>query len=215
VADLALEDGWVAPGLAEEFPKLAITWCLIERGSGRSPPEVKERLREMSNRYTGGKAVQLRQEPVPWAYRVFFRQVGLDPDEQRTPAEQAALDRMKLGGFKSSNLLDDAMLIATVETGVPLIALDADKLATTPGLRLSKEGEKLGATRPLSDNQIVIADADKPLAILFGEIGEHAGVTPKTERIILNAISVSGVPRVSIEEALWTAAELMNSATGY
>jgi DNA/RNA-binding domain of Phe-tRNA-synthetase-like protein len=169
----------------------------------------------MSNRYTGGKAVQLRQEPVPWAYRVFFRQVGLDPDEQRTPAEQAALDRMKLGGFKSSNLLDDAMLIATVETGVPLIALDADKLATTPGLRLSKEGEKLGATRPLSDNQIVIADADKPLAILFGEIGEHAGVTPKTERIILNAISVSGVPRVSIEEALWTAAELMNSATGY
>ena len=211
MADPALEDGWVDPELAAEFPALSITWCLLERGSGRTPPEIKQRLREMSNRYTGGKAVQLRQEPVPWAYRVFFRQVGLDPDLQRTPPEQAALDRMKWGGFRSTNLLDDAMLIATVETGVPLIALDADRLATEPGLRLSKEGETLGEHRPLSDSQILIADADKPLAILFGEIGEHAGVTPKTTRTILIAVSVKGVPRVSIEEALWTAADLMTS----
>lgn len=212
MVDPALEDGWVAPELAAEFPQLAISWCLLERGSGRSPPEVKERLREMSNRFTGGKAVQLRQEPVPWAYRVFFRQVGLDPDRQRTPPEQAALDRMKWGGFRSANLLDDAMLIATVETGVPLIALDADRLATEPGLRLSRKGETLGEHRPLSDRQILIADADKPLAILFGEIGEHAGVTPRTTRTILVAVSVKGVPRVSIEEALWTAAELMSGA---
>jgi DNA/RNA-binding domain of Phe-tRNA-synthetase-like protein len=212
MADPLLEDGWVDPELAAEFPHLTISWCLLERGSGRTPPEIKERLREMSNRFTGGKAVQLRQEPVPWAYRVFFRQVGLDPDQQRTAPEQAALDRMKWGGFRSTNLLDDAMLIATVETGVPLIALDADKLATEPGLRLSREGEKLGEHRPLSDSQILIADADKPLAILFGEIGGHAGVTPKTTRTILIAVSVKGVPRVSIEEALWTAADLMTSS---
>ena len=212
MADPVLEDGWVDPELAGEFPHLTISWCLLERGSGRTPPEIKERLREMSNRFTGGKAVQMRQEPVPWAYRVFFRQVGLDPDQQRTAPEQAALDRMKWGGFRSTNLLDDAMLIATVETGVPLIALDADRLATEPGLRLSREGETLGEHRPLSDSQILIADADKPLAILFGEIGAHAGVTPKTTRTILIAVSVKGVPRVSIEEALWTAADLMTSS---
>jgi DNA/RNA-binding domain of Phe-tRNA-synthetase-like protein len=209
VADPVLEDGWVDPELAGEFPQLSITWCLLERGSGRTPREIKERLREMSNRYTGGKAVQLRQEPVPWAYRVFFRQVGLDPDEQRTAPEQAALDRMKWGGFRSTNLLDDAMLIATVETGVPLMALDADRLSTEPGLRLSRPGETLGPNRPLSDSQIIVADADKPLAILFGQIGEHAGVTPQTTRTLLVAVTVKGVPRVSIEEALWTAAELM------
>ena len=34
---------------------------------------------------------------------------------------------MKHGGFRSTNLLDDAILIATVETGVPLVAFDADR----------------------------------------------------------------------------------------
>ena len=32
---------------------------------------------------------QLRTRPVPRAYRVFFRHVGLDPDVERTPVEQA------------------------------------------------------------------------------------------------------------------------------
>ena len=130
--------------LEGEFPALRLRWIEHEGGSGRTPPEIKERLRGLSNRYTGGKAVHLRQEPIPWAYRVFFRQVGIDPDDHRTPAEQAALDRMKHGAFRSRNLLDDALVIATVETGVPLIALDADRVGTPLGLRLSHAGERLG-----------------------------------------------------------------------
>ena len=50
----------------------------------------------------------MRQDPVPWAYRVFWRQVGIDPDTDRTPVEQIALDRLKRGGLRSRNLLDDA-----------------------------------------------------------------------------------------------------------
>ncbi len=61
----------------------------------------------------------MRQDPVPWAYRVFWRQVGIDPDTDRTPVEQIALDRLKWGGLRSRNLLDDAITIATLETGVP------------------------------------------------------------------------------------------------
>jgi hypothetical protein len=41
---------------------------------------VKERLRELSDRFTGAQAITLRQKPIPWAYRVFFRHIGLDPD---------------------------------------------------------------------------------------------------------------------------------------
>ena len=37
---------------------------------------------------------------------MFFRQVGIDPDERRTPVEQIVLDRLQHGGFKSRNLLD-------------------------------------------------------------------------------------------------------------
>ena len=210
--ELDLRDGWVEPDLAEEFPELGVVYVRLDVRPARTPTSVKERLATLSNRFTGSKVVHMRQEAVPWAYRVFFRQVGIDPDQHRTPIEAVALERMRAGQFQSRSLLDDAMLIATVETGVPLIALDADKLATEPGLRLSREGETLGEHRPLSDSQILVADADKALAILFGQIGEHAGVTPKTTRTILIAISVKGVPRVSIEEALWTAAELMTGS---
>ena len=207
-----IEAGWLDPDLREEFPELRLRWIEQAGGSGRSPAEVKERLRGLSNRYTGGKAVHLRQEPIPWAYRVFFRQVGIDPDDHRTPAEQAALDRMKHGSFRSRNLLDDALVIATVETGVPLLALDADRVTPPLGLRLSHDGERLGGEgRPLSVRQIVVADADRSVAVLFGEWAEGCGVHPATERMLLCAIQVKGVPEISIEEALWTASEVLRT----
>ena len=27
----------------------------------------------------------MRQQPIPWAYRVFYRHIGLDPDEHAHP----------------------------------------------------------------------------------------------------------------------------------
>ena len=201
-----IEAGWVDADLEVEFPELRLRWIEHEGGSGRTPPEIKERLRALSDRYTGGKAVHLRQEPIPWAYRVFFRQVGIDPDDHRTPAEQAALDRMKHGSFRSRNLLDDALVIATVETGVPVMALDADTVTTPLGLRLSHEGERLGGPegRPLSVRQIVLADPDRSVAVLFGDIAEERGVEPATKRMLLCSVQVKGVPEISVEEALWT-----------
>jgi DNA/RNA-binding domain of Phe-tRNA-synthetase-like protein len=155
----------------------------------------------------------MRQEAVPWAYRVFFRQVGIDPDSHRTPVEQAALDRMKWGGFRSANLVDDALLIATIETGVPVLAFDGDRVGTAIGLRLSRPGEQLGDSgRPLSDRQIVVADEDRSLAVLFDEVSEEHGVSWESERMVLAALEVKGVPRISVEEALWMAAEVLQTA---
>ena len=37
-----------------------------------------------------------------------MRGIGLDPDEQRTPVEEVALERLRKGGFPSKSLLDDA-----------------------------------------------------------------------------------------------------------
>lgn len=210
-----IETGWVDADLEVEFPELRLRWIPYEGGSGPTPPEIKERLRKLSDRYTGGKAVHLRQEPIPWAYRVFFRQVGIDPDDHRTPAEQAALDRMKHGSFRSRNLLDDALVIATVETGVPVMALDADKVTPPLGLRLSQEGERLGGEegRPLSVRQIVLADPDRSVAVLFGDIAEERGVDPATERMLLCSVQVKGVPEISVEEALWTATEVLRTGS--
>lgn len=207
---MTVERGTVSGDLAAEFPGLGIHWIRIETGSGTSPDAVRLRLREMSNRITGPKAIQMRQETVPWAYRVFFRQVGIDPDERRTPAEQVVLDRLKHGGFRSRNLLDDAITIATFETGVPLIAFDADSTGLPLHLRLARPGELMGAAgRPLSSGQIVIADDERPLAVLFGDLDPDRGVTPATRRMTVSAVQVGGVPDIAVEEALWTVEEIV------
>jgi hypothetical protein len=51
----------------------------------------------------------------------------------------------------------------------------------------------------------VIADERRPLALLFGATAEGRGVHPKTERIMVVALTVRGVPEIAVEEALWLA----------
>jgi DNA/RNA-binding domain of Phe-tRNA-synthetase-like protein len=203
-----LEPGWIAEELRVEFPELRLVTTTIDGGPARSPTPVKDRLRVLSNRYTGQKAIALRQQPIPWAYRVFFRQVGIDPDDHRTPVEAYALERMRAGGFQSQNLLLDALTIATVETGVPVVAFDETALDGPLGLRLSEPGELLGgAGRPLSSRQVVIADAERSVAVLFADFAEGVEPRSKTRRLRLASVQVKGVPDVSVEEALWTVAE--------
>jgi DNA/RNA-binding domain of Phe-tRNA-synthetase-like protein len=196
----------VAPAVAEEFPGLGIAWTTVETRSGRSPRQVKDRLRELSNRFHGGHAIQMRQKPIPWAYRVFFRQIGLDPDQTRTPVEELALERMKRGGFPSRSQLDDALTIAIIETGVALRAFDADRTEGRLGIRASAPGEAFeGRPGDLPSGTLVIADELRPVALLFGATAEGRGVQPKTQRIMLAALTVKGVPEIAVEEALWLA----------
>lgn len=205
--------GSVSAELREEFPGLGLRYRLVDRGSGRSPKVVKERLRELSDRFTGAQAITMRQKPIPWAYRVFFRHIGLDPDRTLTPIEQLSLDRMKQGRFRSQNLLDDALTIAIVETGVAVRAFDADKVVGEPNLRGSDHGEPLaGRPGPLPPGTLVIADHRRPLALLFGATGAEIGVHPHTRRTLLVAIQVKGVSDVVADEALWLAASVMSTA---
>jgi DNA/RNA-binding domain of Phe-tRNA-synthetase-like protein len=204
------ESGWVAPELREEFEGLALRYAVIDRGSGRSPAEVKSRLKELGNRFAGPQAINLRHQPIPWAYRVFYRHIGLDPDEQPTPVEELALERMKKGGFGSKNLLDDALTIAIVESKVALRAFDADKLEGGLGIRPTSAGEGLeGRPGSLPEGTLVIADAARPVSLLFGTTADGRGVHPKTKRTTLCAIGVKGVPDIAIEEAIWLAADVL------
>jgi DNA/RNA-binding domain of Phe-tRNA-synthetase-like protein len=208
--DAVPEAGWVAPELHEEFPGLALRYLLVGSGSGRSPRQVKDRLAQLSNRFSGPQAIALRHQPIPWAYRVFFRQIGLDPDEQSTPVEAVALERIKRGGFVSQSLLDDALTIAIIESGVAMRAFDADRAEGRLGIRQSTDGEGLeGRPGALPTGTLVIADEARPLALLFGATGSGRGVNPKTRRMILASIQVQGVPDISVEEALWLAVSVI------
>jgi DNA/RNA-binding domain of Phe-tRNA-synthetase-like protein len=208
--DPDLRGGWVAPEVADEFPDLGLVMAEVEASGGGTSPQVRERLRVLSNRFTGARAVTLRQEPVPWAYRVFFRQVGIDPDERRTPIEQIAIDRLTHGGFKPEGRVQDALLIATLETAVPILAFDADRVDGELGLRLTRTGELLGGDgRSLAGSQIAVADRSRALAVLFADTAATVLPGKRTERVLLAAVRVKGVPALSIEEALWSAAELL------
>lgn len=204
------EPGWIEPVLAEELPGLAILTTTIKASPSRTPKEVREQLEILSSRMSGQQAIQLRQRPIPWAYRVFFRNVGLDPDETRTPIEEVVLDRLQQGGYRSENLVQDALRIAIAETGVALRAFDADRLEGRLGLRQSQPDEPFaGRASPLPDGTLVIADERRAVAYLFGRAAEGAEPGRRTTRVCLAAIQVAGVPDVAVEEAVWRAASIM------
>ena len=210
--EVAPEPGWIEPQLAEEFPGLSIATTSLETTTGRSPEALKERLRILSDRIAGAQAIQLRQQPIPWAYRVFFRHIGLDPDRTRTPIEQLIFERIHGGRFKSQNRIDDALTIAMVEVGVALRAFDAERVDGRIGMRLAEEGERFeGRVSPLPDGTIVIADERRPLGILFGRTADGRGVRRGTGRVMLAAIGVLGVPDIALEEALWVAGSALRA----
>lgn len=210
--EVAPEPGWVEPGLAAEFPGLGLLQTTVGAGAGRSPKELKQRLNALSDRFGGAQAVNLRQQPIPWAYRVFFRHIGLDPDETLTPPEQLGLDRMRDGRYRSRGRVDDSLVIAIAETGVALTAFDADRVEGRLGLRQTAEGEEFeGRITPLLAGTIVIADEQRPLAVLFGQIAEGRGPSRGTERTTFAAIRVEGIPEIALEESLWVAASAMSA----
>jgi DNA/RNA-binding domain of Phe-tRNA-synthetase-like protein len=196
--------------LKAEFPGLGLARVDVTARPGRSPRELRQRLRHLSDQVHGSRALSQRREPIASAYRIFFRQIGIDPEDFRPPAEAAMLERLRAGWFRSRNLLDDALLVALVETGVAVRAFDTDRITGELGLRISQPRERLAKTGlELPDGTIVIADEHDSIALIFGDTGPERGVSPDTARISLCAVQVRGVPDISVEEALWTASDIL------
>lgn len=220
--------GWCEAQVEEELPQLRVALESVQlprhaTPSRSSPETVRQRLAALSDRFNGAKAVNLRREPVTAAYRVFFRHIGLDPDIVRTPIEAAVLERMLDGGFLPKCLLADVLLIALLDTGVPVWALDAETIEGQVGVRTSRAGEILGgvvAPAPSGDGlgaqlpaqsedqavgagQLVVADGRRALALLFADPTPAHRPSGRSRKLLLYSLQVAGVPWLAIEEALW------------
>ncbi len=204
--------GWVAPHIAAEFPGLGVAWVEVGAEPGKSPDGTRRRLRDLSDRFYGSHAIRMRERPIPWAYRVFFRQIGLDPDRTRTPVEQLAFERVHDGAFLSAGLPTDALTIATVETGVALRAVDAERIEGELGIRDAAPGESLPGGGDLAAGTLVIADDVAPVGLLFGETAPGHRVGSGCRRVAIVAIQVNAVPQIAVEEALWMAAGELSEA---
>jgi phenylalanyl-tRNA synthetase beta chain len=74
-------------------------------------------------------------------------------------------------------------------TGQPVHAFDADKITGTVTVRKAKKNEKLillgGETKKLSEEDIVIADEQRVLALAGIKGGTHAGISESTKNVFL------------------------------
>ena len=206
--DVRPADGIVDPELAAELPGLRLRWAVADGRPGRTPPELRARLDDVTSRFRGSNAVLLRSRPVPHAYRVLFRHLGLDPDRDRTPVEQAAVQRLLTGAFCSGDRLTDALTLSVIETGVPITAFDDAALHGGIVLRAARAGETIADREYAHDvpaGRLVLADAAGPVAVLFGRLSDRHAPTGRTRRLRLVAVRAPGVPEAHVDEALWLA----------
>src|SRR4051794_41365988 len=124
---LDVRPGWIDAALARELPGLGIACIEAPAPAGRSASHgLDARLRALADRYAGPRAVTMRREPVPAAYRAFSRHVGLDPDVDRPPVEAVVVERLMHGGFRARGGVGDALLVGALETGGAPLALRAN-----------------------------------------------------------------------------------------
>lgn len=215
--DLRAASGFVEEELSAELPGLRLDWMTMARGPRSSSRPLVSRLNALSNRYRGASVVAMRTQPIPHAYRTFFRQIGLDPDVDRIPSEQAAVTRLLHGGFRPRGALEDALLVALIETGVPVWALDADLVDPGGlGIRSTVAGDRIGRGEQaisVPPGRLVVADtSDRIHAMLFGDLAPGHGVGMRTRRVAVFSVGVEGVPAIHVEEALWVCAEALRAA---
>lgn len=210
MGEQAVKGGWVSPELAAEFPGLAVYWLTVTARPGKTPKAVRERMRMLAGRISGATVVQSRQDTVPYSYRVLWRRLGVDPDTDRTPVEELMVQRLEHGGLPSRGMPNDAVVVATLETGVPVFVADAAKLSGSPGLRPAVAGETLGGMEGmLRAGEVIYADEQAPLARLDGQVASDYAVDDATTAIAVCALAASTVSQVEIEEALWIAADML------
>ena len=95
-------------------------------------------------------------------------------------------------GLRPINNIVDITNFILLETGQPLHVFDLDELAENRiVVRRAKQNEKIvaldGNEYKLSTDNLVIADAKKPVAIAGVMGGEHSGVTEKTVDVLIES----------------------------
>jgi len=100
--------------------------------------------------------------------------------------------RLQLAGQRPLNLVVDVTNYVMLETGQPLHAFDADRIAgNTIIVRSSKPGETIltldDAERELPENTILITDASGPIGVAGVMGGNTTEVTEDTKRVLIES----------------------------
>jgi phenylalanyl-tRNA synthetase beta chain len=108
------------------------------------------------------------------------------------------MNRLRMAGIRPINNVVDATNYVMLELGQPMHAFDHAKLrGGSIVVRTAVAGEKMlaldGNEYALSENQLVIADAERPVAVAGIMGGEETGVTEGTTAIVLESATFEPV----------------------
>lgn len=106
--------------------------------------------------------------------------------------------RLQAAGMRSISLLVDITNYVMLETGQPMHAFDASQLKGAKIIvRRARYGERLkaldGVHRTLTTNDLVIADAERPVGIAGVMGGEDSEITDETTSILLESANFEGL----------------------
>ena len=148
-----------------KLPEISVPECSIE-----IPELVTVEDQELCPRYIGRVIKNVK--------------IGPSPDWLK--------ERLESIGLRSINNVVDVTNFVMMELGQPLHAFDRNTLAGNRVVaRRAKAGEKItlldGKVVELNDQHLVIADAEKPMALAGVMGGENSGVTEATTEILLES----------------------------
>ncbi|HDJ25907.1 MAG TPA: hypothetical protein ENF34_01130 [Candidatus Bathyarchaeota archaeon] len=205
------------------FPTLRLAFLLIsgvqvERSRG---PELQALIEEgIKWARDNFQLATLKDVPIFRAYRDFFWRLGIDPTKERPSAE--ALVRRVLSGkpFPAVSNLVDAYNLASLRSCVPIATFDADAVVGQRiELRFARRGEQflgIGMARPrvLSGKELVMADAEGPIAIYPYRDADRTKITERTRRALVVACGAPGVDKRRLIEAARLAADYITRFCG-
>jgi len=204
------------------FPDLHMVTCLI---SGVKVGKSDEGLEEFKNQLfrqikEAYNLESLKDLPLFRAYRDFFWSVGIDPTKNR-PASEALIRRILAGKpVPRINSLVDAYNCASIRTGVPLAAFDADKLRGSLTVRFAEKGESflgigMEKTEELEGKEIVISDSERVVVAVYPyRDADRCKVVEETRNVFLVVCGAPGVDRETLRSATQTTIEYVTMFCG-
>jgi DNA/RNA-binding domain of Phe-tRNA-synthetase-like protein len=196
------------------FPGLAIlltslTGVTVSKSSSLLEEFKKQVLQKVSDEY---KLEALKDVYLFRIYRDFFWSIGIDPTKTR-PASEALIRRVLAGKpIPQINTLVDAYNLASIKTGIPLAAFDADAVIGELHARFAEPDEEfsgIGMDKPakLKGGEIVLTDEEKLVAIYPHRDSDETKVQESTHNLLLLTCSAPGVSAETLSKAEETAVD--------